>query len=59
MLKEVTCRWVVSEWWHRDWREFAVVPATSEAGAVVVARSAGLRPKDRRMKARKLKVTKQ
>jgi hypothetical protein len=59
MLKEVTCRWVVSEWWRCDWREFAVVPAISEAGAVAKARNAGLRPKDRRMKARKLKVTKQ
>lgn len=59
MFKEVTCRWVVSEWWHRVWREFAVVPATSEAGAVSKARSAAMRPKDRLMKARKLKVTKQ
>lgn len=52
-------RWEVVEWFKRDWRGFAVIPANCEAQAIEKARRMAMRPKERPMKAHKLKVTKQ
>ena len=51
-------RYVVSEKFRHDWREFAIVPAADPDAAIARARRCGMRPKDRPMKAVPLKVTK-
>lgn len=51
-------KFVVSEMYRRNWREFAVVPAETPEAAINTARRYGMRPKDRQMKAAKYKVTK-
>lgn len=51
-------RWVVSEKFRRDWREFAIVPALDKETAIATARRYGMRPKGRQMKATKAVVTK-
>jgi hypothetical protein len=51
-------RWIVTEEFRRNWREFAIVPAADKATAIATARRYGMRPKGRRMKATKLVVTK-
>jgi hypothetical protein len=51
-------RWIVSELYRRDWRWFAIVPAADKQTAISIARSYGMRPKARPMRAIKAVTTK-